>query len=57
MHERIKHIHINFHFLKEIIIDNVINSEHCGTNNHSCLTKPLTLELYLMKKLIGHEVN
>lgn len=56
MHGRSKHIDIRFHFLRDLVKDNVIHLEHCGTNNQLAdgMTKPLKFEHFLqMRKLLG----
>ncbi|GKB26996.1 retrovirus-related pol polyprotein from transposon TNT 1-94 [Tanacetum coccineum] len=64
MHGRRKHIHIRYHFLRDLVKDNVIGMEYCGTEHQLAdgMTKPLKLELFTrMKDSLGlrfsHEIN
>jgi hypothetical protein len=48
LHGRSKHIDVRFHFLRNLTKDEVIDIEHCGTNEQlaDIMTKPLRLELF-----------
>jgi hypothetical protein len=49
LHSRSKHIDIRFHFLRELVRDNVVNLSHCNTQDQvaDIMTKLLRLEVFL----------
>ena len=49
MHGRSKHIDIRFHYLRELVQNEVINLIHCGTREQvaDIMTKPLPLDAFL----------
>ncbi|CAL9007313.1 unnamed protein product [Prunus brigantina] len=56
MHGRSKHIDVRFHFLRDLVKNEVIELEHCLGNMQvaDILTKPLKLEAFVkMQKLLG----
>jgi hypothetical protein len=48
-HERTKHINIRYHFVRELVADNVIDIEHVGTDDQTAdiLTKSLPVDKHL----------
>ena len=56
MHGRSKHIDVRFHFLHDLIRDEVVELKHCGTQEQieDIMTKPLKLDVFLkLRKLLG----
>jgi len=56
LHGRSKHIDIKFHFLREMVKENVVNLSYCKTQDQiaDIMTKPLGLELFLkFRRLLG----
>lgn len=49
LHGRSKHIDVRFHFLRELVENEVINLVHCGTRDQvaDIMTKPLPLDAFL----------
>ncbi|KAM7502462.1 hypothetical protein LguiB_001366 [Lonicera macranthoides] len=49
LHGRCKHIHVRFHFLRDLANNGVVNLVHCGSSNQiaDILTKPLKLDTFL----------
>jgi hypothetical protein len=48
MHGRCKHIDVRFHYLRDLVKDNVIMLEYCNTQDQvaDLMTKPLKLESF-----------
>lgn len=48
LHGRSKHIHVRYHFLRELVNDGVINLEYCPTRDQfaDIMTKAVTLETF-----------
>ncbi|KAJ9559214.1 hypothetical protein OSB04_013828 [Centaurea solstitialis] len=48
-HGRCKHIGVRFHFLRDLVKDEVVQLEHCGSSEQvaDILTKPLNREVFL----------
>lgn len=64
MHGRSKHIDVRFHFLRDLVNNEVVELIHCGSKDQlaDIMTKPLKLELFLkMREQLGmcsfHELN
>ena len=56
MHGRSKHIDVRFHFLRNLIKDEVVELVQCSTQEQiaDILTKPLKLEVFVkMRGLMG----
>jgi hypothetical protein len=56
LHGRSKHIDIRFHFLREMVKENVVNLSYCKTQDQiaDIMTKPLRLEVFLkLRRLLG----
>lgn len=52
MHGRSRHIYVRFHFLRELVQNEVIKLVHCGTKEQvaDLMTKPLQLDTFLKLK-------
>ena len=56
LHGRSKHIDIRFHFLREMVKENVVNLSYCKTQDQiaDIMIKPLGLEVFLkLRRLLG----
>lgn len=56
LHGRSKHIHVRYHFLRELVNDRVIELEYCTTREQlsDLMTKPVKLEVFeKLKKSMG----
>jgi hypothetical protein len=56
MHGRSKHIDIRFHFLRDLVKDEVIELTYCSTHDQiaDIMTKPLKIEAFLkLRDLMG----
>jgi len=56
MHGKSKHIHVRFHFLRELANQGEVELIHCGTKDQlaDIMTKALTLEAYTkLRKRLG----
>ena len=56
MHGRSKHIDICFHFLRDLVKDEVIELTYCSTRDQiaDIMTKPLKIEAFLkLRDLMG----
>lgn len=54
LHGRSKHIHVRFHFLRELVNEGIISMEYCSTHKQlsDIMTKPVKLEAF--EKLRAH---
>lgn len=48
MHGRSKHIDVRFHFLKDLVSEEVIELEHCNSDDQiaDIMTKPLRRDVF-----------
>lgn len=48
LHGRSKHIHVRFHFLRELVNEGIISMEYCSTHDQlsDIMTKPMKLEVF-----------
>ncbi|XP_013632421.1 PREDICTED: uncharacterized mitochondrial protein AtMg00810-like [Brassica oleracea var. oleracea] len=48
LHGRSKHIHVRFHFLRELVNEGIISTEYCSTHEQlaDIMTKPVKLEVF-----------
>lgn len=53
LHGRSKHISVRYHFLRDLVSDEVINMEYCSTQEQlsDIMTKPIKLDVF--EKLRG----
>lgn len=49
MHGKSKHIHVRFHFLRELVNQGEVEFVHCGTKDQlaNIMTKALKLEVFM----------